>query len=209
MAGGVPVLIPLLGDEDMLGVIYRRLDGLLLAGGVDIDPAHYGQAQHPQLGEVDALRDRVELLLPRWALRDGRPIFGICRGIQVLNVAAGGTLWQDISTQVETTIDHAACQHGTPRSGIVHTVEVIAGSKLASIVGEGELPVNSLHHQAVKDIAPGFVVTACAPDGIIEGLELPGHRFCVGVQWHPEEMTDDVRMRRLFEELVAATRCPI
>lgn len=201
-AGGLPFLIPLVEREDTLRAIYDRLDGLLLTGGADVDPACYGEAPHPKLGEVDGPRDRVELALTRWALADGLPILAICRGIQVLNVAAGGTLYQDIASQVDGAIEHTYYPDN-PRDLIAHPVTIEPDSRLAAILGSTTLGVNSLHHQAVRDVAPGFAVTARAPDGLVEAIEGVDHPFALGVQWHPEELVEkDPRMRWLFEAFV-------
>jgi putative glutamine amidotransferase len=207
-AGGLPFPIPLVESEDVLRAIYDRLGGLLLTGGDDVDPAYYGEAPHPKLGEVDRPRDRVELALTRWALADGLPILAICRGIQVLNVAAGGTLYQDIAAQVCGAIEHTYYPDH-PRDLIAHPITVEPGSRLAAILGDVTLGVNSLHHQAVKDVAPGFAVTARAPDGLVEAIEGVDPPFVLGVQWHPEEMTRDARMQRLFEVFVRKARANV
>lgn len=204
-AGGLPLLIPLVESEDVLRAIYARLDGLLLTGGVDVDPAHYSEAPHPKLGEVDGPRDRVEIALTRWALADGLPVLAICRGLQVLNVAASGTLYQDIASQVGGAIEHTYYPDH-PRDLIAHPVTIEPGSRLAAILGSTTLGVNSLHHQAVRDVAPGFAVTARAPDSLVEALESMDHPFALGVQWHPEELTQDARMQRLFEVFVQKAR---
>ena len=200
-AGGLPLLIPLVKSEDVVRAIYARLDGLLLTGGADVDPACYGEAPHPKLGEVDGPRDRVELALTRWALTNGLPVLAICRGIQVLNVAAGGTLYQDITAQVDGAIEHTYYPNH-PRDLIAHPVIIEPGSRLAAILGSTTLGVNSTHHQAVKDVAPSFTVTARASDGLVEAIEGLDHPFALGVQWHPEELIQDARMQRLFEIFV-------
>jgi putative glutamine amidotransferase len=189
--------------------IYERLDGLLLPGGVDVDPAIYGQEPHPELGKVDDALDEAELVLTRWALEDQLPLLGICRGIQLMNVAAGGTLYQDLRAQFPGAQCHrfVPSQYGRDHRG--HLVHIEPGSHLARALGLS-VPVNSRHHQAVKDVAPGFVVTARAPDGVIEGLELeglehPGAPFAVGVQWHPENLAaQDAQMLALFQAFVQA-----
>lgn len=205
-AGGAPILIPLISDEEKLRAIYVKLDGLLLAGGGDVDPSYYGEERHPACSKVDPLRDWVELTLARWALAEGLPILAICRGIQVLNVAAGGTLYQDLPSQRPSEIDHTYHPE-RPLTELVHSVEVEPGSRLAGIVGEGCLAVNSGHHQAVKDVAPGFKVAARAPDGVVEAIESEAHPFALGVQWHPEELVKDAsHMQRMFEDFVSAAR---
>jgi putative glutamine amidotransferase len=205
-AGGAPVLIPLNLDEGALRAIYERLDGLLLAGGEDVHPKHYGEAIHEKCGQIDEARDTVELTLTRWALAEDLPILAICRGIQVLNVAAGGTLYQDIASQVPGVLKHD-CWPDYPRNYLAHQVMVNDDSLMAAILGQGRVGVNSTHHQAVKDLAPRFRVVARAPDGVIEAIEGHDHVFALGVQWHPEELLEDAPpMRRLFEEFVSAAR---
>lgn len=201
-AGGAPVLIPA-GPEDVLRDTFERLDGLLLPGGLDVAPAEYGEAPHPRLGSVEPERDRVELTLCRWALAGEKPVLGICRGIQVMNVAAGGTLYQDIPSQYKTDIAHASDQT-LPRAYLAHNVALEPGMRLTRLVGAEPLPVNSWHHQAIKDLASGLVVSARSADGIIEGAEVPGHRFAVSVQFHPEDLYRlDERIQRLFAGFVA------
>ena len=205
-AGGAPLVIPPHVEKAKLRAIFEHLDGLLLSGGGDILPALFGEEDSGLLWAVDERRDRAELALARWALAEGFPLLAICRGIQVLNVAAGGTLFQDIPTQVSHALSHSIVA-GNPRARVSHTVEVKAGSRLAALLGAGELGVNSAHHQAVKAVGAGLVITARAPDTVVEGLEAPDHPFCVGVQWHPEAMVASFPvMRRLFEGLIEAAQ---
>ena len=205
-AGGAPVLISPNLDEGALRAIYERLDGLLLAGGEDIHPKHYGEAIHEKCGQSDEARDTVELTLTRWALAEGLPILAICRGIQVLNVAAGGTLYQDIASQIPGSLKHN-CWPDYPRNYLAHQVTVNGDSQLAAVLGQSRVGVNSLHHQAVKDLAASFKIVARATDGLIEAIESNDHPFVLGVQWHPEELVQDAPpMRRLFEVFVSAAR---
>jgi putative glutamine amidotransferase len=207
LAGGAPVLIPLELGERAWRSLYRCLDGLLLPGGVDVDPAHYGEDRHPELGEVNDALDEAELVLTRWALEDDLPLLGICRGIQTLNVAASGSLYQDLPAQLPGALQHRFSPPHYPRDHRGHSVHIEPGSRLAHVFGAIDLPVNSRHHQAVKDVAPGFVVTAQAPDGVIEGIEKPDALFCVGVQWHPESLAaSDPQMLALFEAFVQAAK---
>jgi putative glutamine amidotransferase len=202
--GGAPVLIPLLDDPAALRAIYARLDGVLLPGGADVDPARYGEATRPdcQVAGVDALLDAVELQLARWALDDARPLFGICRGQQTLNVAAGGTLYQDLPTQLPGSLAH---QQPNARDQLVHAIAVAADSRLAAVLGATALEVNSIHHQAIARLAAGLRATAHSPDGVIEGVEAPGHPFALAVQFHPEELVPDhAPSARLFAAFVAA-----
>jgi putative glutamine amidotransferase len=190
-------------DPDTL---LREVDGLVLSGGVDVDPAHFGEAVVPEAGvEVDPRRDAAELTLVTAALARDLPILGICRGIQVLNVAAGGTLHQDLGLAGLDRAEHQQREAGRGPTDVAHPVAIDGASRLARILGARSVEVNSFHHQAVKQPAPGFVVTARAPDGVVEGLERPDRAFVVGVQWHPERMVAaHPAQRRLFAALVEA-----
>ncbi len=205
-AGGLPVYIPPGLEESVLRDVYERVDAVLLPGGPDVDPVIYGQERHPETKIIDAPRDALELTLTRWLVEDDRPLFGICRGHQVMNVALGGTLVQDIPSQVETTLTHDLPDE-YPRSTRLHTVDIKPESRLASILGTTQVIVNSLHHQSVQAPAPGVDFTAYAPDGIVEALEVPDKQFILSVQWHPEDLyEDDGMMKRLFTEFVNAAR---
>ncbi|MGQ9629046.1 MAG: gamma-glutamyl-gamma-aminobutyrate hydrolase family protein [bacterium] len=202
-SGGAPVLIPALGCGDALDAIVERLDGLLLSGGGDIAPHRYGEENLKGLGAVDSARDDAELRVLARGLERNIPILGICRGIQTLNVGMGGTLFQDIDSQIETKLKHRENTYGSPES---HRVSVERGSLLARILGCDELWVNSLHHQAVKCPGRGLNVVARANDGVIEGVESADRRFVLGVQWHPEGTFDvDPFSRRIFEAFVSAS----
>lgn len=203
--GAMPLVIPLNLPEDTLQDIFQRLDGLCLAGGVDVDPAHFGEDRHPALGQVDAARDATELTLARWALAVDLPILGICRGIQLLNVAAGGSLYQDIPAQLPEAQRHNYRLAETAWARPTHRVRVAGPGLLAGILDATEVMTNSFHHQALRRVADGFRVTAEADDGIIEAIEHPARRFALAVQWHPEGMyRTDASARRLFEAFVAA-----
>jgi len=205
-SGGAPVIIPPHIPKDHLRSIFERIDGLLISGGGDIAPAFYGEADSGLLWHIDEQRDQAEISLASWALSEALPVLGICRGIQVLNVAAGGTLVQDIATQTGSTITHSRVA-GDSMSIISHVVNITEGTRLAEIFGAGELAVNSAHHQAVKDLGKGLTITAHAPDNTVEGIEAPNHPFYLGVQWHPEALGDDhPEMRRVFAALVAASQ---
>lgn len=200
-AGGAPILIPLLEATSALEAILERLDGLILPGGADIDPQHYREAAIPEWNEIAAQADRAELVLARAAV-GARPLLGICRGSQVLNVALGGSLYQDLQRQHATTLDHTGSRP-IARDHLLHSVRIQSGSRLAGIVGSTELEVNSLHHQGIKALAPGLKPVAWGPDGVIEGVERAGE-FCLAVQWHPEELVAQPASARLFEALVTA-----
>jgi putative glutamine amidotransferase len=205
-AGGAPVLLPLHDDHAALLEMVSRLDGLLLSGGGDVAPHRFGQTTLARLRSVDPERDEIELWLVRQALESDLPTLAICRGMQILNVALGGTLCQDIETQLPEALRHDFYAE-YPRTHKGHGLHVAPASHLGRILGCDTLEVNSFHHQCLKEVAPPLQVTAQAPDGVIEGVELPGSRFFVGVQWHPEELTDvDPRMRGLFEAFVEAAR---
>lgn len=200
-AGALPVLIP--PQPENAAELVESLDGILLAGGEDCDPALYGQERHPQVTDLmDERRQVNDLTLAKVARERGIPTLGICLGLQMMNVAAGGTLVQDIDSHIETEIRHASIPEDRAR----HDVMVEKGTKLASIVPAVELNVNSSHHQAIGEVAEGLRVTAHAPDGIVEGLEDPRHPFYVGVQWHPEDMGGEGSASTLFDAFVQAAR---
>ena len=194
-------------DRDRLPDVLDECDGVLLTGGADIDPRHYGvSVQHPTT-RPDPARDEYELALARAALARDLPLLAICRGVQLLNVAAGGTLVQDIPSERPSGVVHRLRE---PPTSTPHTVDVREESQLATLIGPAAhshpLPVNSRHHQAIDRVALAFVVSATAPDGVVEAIERPGARFCVGVQWHPENFWRTGKFLPMFEGLVAAAR---
>jgi putative glutamine amidotransferase len=192
----------------VLRATYERLDGLFLTGGVDVDPARYGEPVHERCGVLDPDRDEVELTLLRWAMADHKPVLAVCRGIQVLNVACGGTLYQDLGSQWPHGLKHDYFPQadGTPPRGFLsHEVRVEPGSRLGTYLGGEQVPVNSMHHQGIKRLAGGLKASAWAPDGLIEGVEGTNGQFLVGVQWHPEELTEtQAGMHRLFTAFLDA-----
>ncbi len=202
-AGGLPMFLPVSVNDDTLRALYDRVDAVLLPGGGDIDPKHFNVDRHPRTERIDADRDRAELSIARWAVQDDRPLFGICRGHQVFNVALGGTLIQDIASLVDTRLTHDTPKD-VPRDFPAYDVTVESSSLLARLLGKTNLPVNSLHHQSVARPAPSLQVTAHAPDGVIEGLEMADRRFALSVQWHPEDLVDDTVMQGLFNAFVEA-----
>jgi len=205
-AGGVPVLLPPESSEAAIEALWERLDGLMLTGGGDIDPARFGEARHASVSDVSDARDALELELTERAVSQERPLLAICRGIQVLNVALGGTLYQDIPSEPGSPIDHSQKER---RDRPTHAVKVLGeGTRLGRILGTLEIEVNSFHHQAVKRLGRGLREVAWAPDGIIEGVELPGaDGFVVGVQWHPEDLVEhDPVARSLFAAFVDAAK---
>jgi putative glutamine amidotransferase len=206
MNGGTPLIIPPYLGEDQLRATFEHIDGLILSGGGDIHPHAYKEEDEGVLWHVDELRDRTEILLATWALTENKPLLAICRGAQVLNVAAGGTLVQDISVHIPDALSHT-CIAGQPLPEIAHLIEVEGDSKLGSLIGADQTGVNSAHHQAIKSVGKGLNVVARAPDGVIEAVEAPERVFCLGVQWHPEVMVDEhPAMCRLFEGLAEAGR---
>ncbi len=204
-AGGSPVLIPGLGDAEAVQAVFPHLDGVLFTGGPDIDPARYGQDLDPACERIDGARDVTELVLATLVRKSQLPVLGICRGIQLINVAWGGTLVQDLATQRTGTEDHRFSIPEPPRTA--HTLAIVGDSTLARALGTTSIPANSLHHQAVDRPGTGLVVTAQAADGTVEAIELPDNRFVVGVQCHPEHLyQQDRRWLGLFTSLVDAAR---
>ena len=204
-AGGVPVVLPPVGERRTAEAVVEALDGLLLSGGSDLDPRLYGEEPGPELGPTIPERDAFEIALLELALRRGIPVFGICRGLQVMNVVMGGTLYQDLPSQLGGgLLKH---RQDTPKWQPTHEVEVFEGSYLAGVAGGEPLKVNSYHHQGIKDLADGLVVSARSSDGVVEGIEGRdlSERWLVGVQWHAEAMRGAGREQRsLFEAHVAA-----
>jgi putative glutamine amidotransferase len=204
-AGGLPLILPIADDDpDFIAGCLDAVDGFLFTGGEDVAPAFYGEARDERCQEPDRERDLFEIHLARAALSRRTPVLGICRGLQLLNVAAGGTLYQDIQCRPDTQAYHAATT--ADRRKLIHAVRILPGTRLHSIMGVAESRVTSTHHQFVKDLAPGFRVAAeSREDGIVEGIEQPDHPFLVAVQWHPERMyPDHAEHLALFRALVVA-----
>lgn len=200
-AGGEPLV---LSNSDDPSDALARVDGLLLTGGLDVDPALYGETPH-ETTEVAEERDRFEVPLTQAALTRDVPLFAICRGVQVLNVAAGGSLVQDIPSAVASDLNHSI---DIPKDHLAHQVHVRPGTQLAEALGPAAAldtcPVNSRHHQSVARVAPSFVVSAASPDGVVEAIERPGAAFCVGVQWHPENFWRTGEFAGLFGAFIQA-----
>jgi putative glutamine amidotransferase len=200
-AGGVPWLLP--PGEERLDTFLDRIDGLLLPGGGDVEPSIYGGQAHATIYGVDAERDETEIRLARHAAGSGMPLLGVCRGAQVINVALGGTLVEHVPDVVGEKILHRA----NPSGHVVHEVRIVAGSRLASLLGSVPGTPSSSHHQSIRRIGAGLAAAAYAPDGIIEAVELPSHPWLFAVQWHPEVNAHrDPIEQRLFDGLVAAAR---
>ncbi len=202
-AGGMPVIIPSETPTEMLKQLFERLDGIILTGGDDIDHTLFKGADHPKIGKADPLRDQCEITLAKLAVSRGKPILGICRGIQLLNVALGGDLYTHVEDQHPAKVKHDYYPE-PPRDLISHPVAIEKNSKLFEIIGETEIPVNSLHHQGVKTLAAQLVATAHAPDGLIEAVEIPDHPFAIAVQWHPEWIPQQPASQALFKAFLEA-----
>lgn len=207
IAGAAPCMVPLLiNDEETLRGIYDRADGVFLAGGVDVDPASYHEDKLDVCGRTDADRDQVELMFTRWAIEDGKPVLGVCRGMQVINVACGGSLLQDVETHVDRAIKHDYFPtQGYARDFLAHEAAVEPDSRLHAIFDQELIMVNSMHHQGIKRMGDALRASVIAPDGLIEGLEGSNGHYLIGVQWHPEMLIEkDAGTRRLFDSFVAA-----
>jgi len=202
-AGGLPFLIAYTGIEDIERIL-DMVDGILFTGGGDVDPVHFGEAPSSKLGSINPIRDEMEIELCRKALDKNMPVLGICRGIQLINIAMGGTVYQDLESQWDKGKLIKHWQEAPDWYGI-HEVVFKEGSKIHGIMGMMNLRTNSFHHQAVCKPASGFLITGWSPDGVVEAIESVEHRFAVGVQWHPERMWEkDERMLRPFVALVEA-----
>lgn len=204
-AGASPLLIPLGIPDQNIGDVVSRLDGLLFTGGGDIHPSRYNSSPHPQVRSVSEDRDQIEIQLVRQVIERGLPFFGICRGLQVINIALGGTIYEDLQTQYPDSLQHDN-EIGQPRDYLAHGISLDEGSCLNKILGLTSYRVNSLHHQGIRDLAQGLSASAKASDGVIEGIELNDHPFGIAVQWHPEWMQDHLSMRTLFQFFVDVAR---
>ncbi|MGH7218556.1 MAG: gamma-glutamyl-gamma-aminobutyrate hydrolase family protein [Candidatus Microsaccharimonas sp.] len=203
-AGGVPVFIPFV-PEDVLKALYNQLDGIVFAGGNDIDPQLYNEAQHPLTVDISPERDRVETTLMTWALNDDKPIFAICRGFQLLNVHLNGNLYQDILTEYANASDHQLSTFKKDYTHIAHQLRLAPKSRLAAITKELTLATNTHHHQGIKKLADGLEASAWAEDGIIEAIEHPKRSFVLGVQCHPESLyKNDEKWAAVFRAFVQA-----
>ncbi len=205
-SGAISLLIPAVSDEKILDEVFENLDGILLSGGPDIDARLYNEENLPFNDCISPVRDNLEIYLAKKALASGKPVLGICRGIQIMNVAAGGTLYQDICAQMtsNTVLKHS---QQAPKWHPTHDIKISEGSKVWKMFGKPVLSVNTFHHQAVKDVAAGFVVTSNSSDGVIESIEHTAHPFAVGVQWHPELMWENYpEQLNLFKLFVDSCR---
>ncbi|MGH7196124.1 MAG: gamma-glutamyl-gamma-aminobutyrate hydrolase family protein [Candidatus Saccharimonadales bacterium] len=205
-AGGVPVLIPIIKNQDTLEELYKNLDGLLFAGGNDIDPRLYGEEPMTQTVDVSPKRDTSEFNLMRWTLRDKKPILAICRGMQLLNIVCGGTLYQHLASQMPSAEDHELSSHKKNVEHITHHLKVDPSSKLAEIIKATTIGANSHHHQAIKEIGAGLKVSAKSEDGMIEAVELSNAPYVIGVQCHPEALQKvEPKWNLLFKSFASST----
>lgn len=203
-AGGVPVLLPCVDDPETLDSYVSLCDGFFFTGGVDIDPARYGESVHEACGKIYPFRDEYELALFDRAIATPKPILGICRGIQLINVALDGTLYQDIPSERPSEVPHRQSEPETTPS---HSVRVVVGTPLYELVGVDRMKANSFHHQALKTLGRGLRVMAEADDGIVEGVYLEGERYLRAYQWHPERLFEtDAHNRLIFDDFINACR---
>jgi len=202
-AGGIPVQIPVIDDEKDFESYMNILDGIIFTGGIDISPLTYGENPVSKINAISSRRDAYEIRLFKKAYADNMPIMGICRGNQLVNVALGGSLYQDINAQIPGSYGHFPDMASMDE--LYHSVDFVKGSKLHQIFGAEKMNVNSFHHQAIKKLGDGLVISAMSEDGIVEGVEAADSRFLIGVQWHPEGLTKRCPIfLKLFESLVSA-----
>ena len=202
-AGGIPLMVPLGLPKAPLSALASRLDGILFSGGGDLDPGLFGMESHATVNDVDPDRDRVEIQMVQDAVAQGLPFLGICRGLQVINVALGGTLYTDILDQHPQALKHDYYPDWE-RTYLPHNVRINSESRLAAILATSQPEVNSLHHQGIRDLAEPLQAIGWAPDDLIEAVELPNHPFGLAVQWHPEWLTAHASMQALFQAFVTA-----
>ena len=200
-AGGIPLLIPVRLDDAQLSDLIRRLDGILFTGGADIDPQRFNGVPHPRVYGISLERDALEFALLEKTLSTDKPFLAICRGIQILNVAFGGSLYTHLADQRENTLKHDWFP-GYARDRLSHTVSLTPDSLLHSIYGQDDIRVNSLHHQGIQNVGKGLKAIAFAEDGLVEGLSVSGARFALGVQWHPECLPDEPGTQNLFRTFI-------
>jgi putative glutamine amidotransferase len=199
-SGGAPLVLPCISEEETIELYLEKIQGLVISGGLDLDPIYYGEEPLPTLGAINPERANFEIMLAKRALNRDIPILAICGGCQLLNVVAGGTLYQDINSQVSDVLNH---RQRAPRWYPFHTVKIHRDTKLYQILKEEKIRVNSRHHQAIKKLGKDFIVSGEAEDGIIEAIENPNLKFCIGVQWHPEDMFEkDYHSQTLFKTFI-------
>lgn len=202
-AGGIPLVLPVGVPTERYKEMLSKVDGVILTGGGDINPAVYGKQMDATIGGVDNMRDETDVALAKMILKMKKPVLGVCRGFQILNIVHGGTLYTDLPSQRPDGLFHP-CYGDSPRDLTPHTVNIAAGSKLAGILGAGDTFVNSLHHQGVEKVGKGLKVVSVASDGLVEAIEVESLPFGIGVQWHPEALPEREDMQRIFKALIKA-----
>ena len=202
-SGGVPLVLPYIESEEMIDAFIDLCDGFLFTGGADVEPPYYGEAKKDTCGETEPNRDKLEMAVLNRALEVGKPILGICRGLQIINVAMGGTLYQDIPTEFETELSHRQTEEQNEPS---HPIFIEDGTPLHSVVGKSEMIGNSFHHQAIKTLADGLAVSARASDGIIEAVYAPDKKYLRAYQWHPERLYRIEDNKALFDDFINACK---
>jgi len=200
-SGGLLLMLASGAGEEDLDALLQHVDGVLIPGGADVNPALYGEVKKEYSQTPDDDRDALELALIGKAMEKRLPILAICRGFQILNIKFGGSLYQDIEKEMKNSIKHDYHNDG-PRSLLAHRMSLTKDSLISKIIGELDLKVNSLHHQGIKDLGKGLVAVGVAPDGLIEAIESPGYPYLIGMQWHPEELTDDPVWKRFFDDFI-------
>mgnify|MGYP001006349583 CR=1 FL=1 len=203
-SGGLPFIIPPDISPQSVDAIMDHVDGILITGGGDIETKRFNGQDHPRVYGVDTNRDNLEIAIVNAAVSNPKPILGICRGVQIMNVALGGDLFTDIEDQKKDALKHDWFP-GYPRDRISHAVEIRSGSLLNKIFDISSVEVNSLHHQAIRNLSTALTATAFAPDGLIEAVEIGSHPFFVGVQWHPEWLFSSETTQKLFKTFINAT----
>lgn len=204
--GGVPLMIPIVDDTAVVKQLYEQVHGVMMVGGGDMEPRFYGADPHPKQVNVNIPIDRMELTIASWTMLDQKPLFGICRGIQVMNVAFGGSLMQDILTTIDTKIDHDESANRHDPSLPIHDLELVANSRLAGLLGTRLLKVNTMHHMALDRVASDLRVVGRSPDGIIEAVEGRNAQYVLGVQSHPEAVAaQDERWQKVFRDFCEAS----
>lgn len=205
-AGGIPIVLSYLSSSSDIDQIIEQLDGLYLTGGDDIDPIHFNEEPHQKLGAFNPKRDVFEIEITKKMLSKDKPVLGVCKGAQIINLAVGGDMYQDIYAQ----IDDGLLQHKQKTSNYVaiHEIELLKGSLIHRLVGQENIRVNSFHHQANRRVGEGFVISGIAKDGVVEVVESMKHRFALGVQWHPEMMAvvGDDSSKKIFQGFISACK---
>jgi putative glutamine amidotransferase len=201
LAGGEPVVFPMDTPVDKVPEIAATFQGILLTGGGDIDPAIFNGEPHPNVYGIDPQRDLLEIALVNYCASNNLPLLGICRGLQVINVALGGTLYTDITDQLTGALRHS-CFPAYPRDYLAHSIHLTVSTRLTAITGQNQIMVNSMHHQGIKNLAPDLTLSAIAPDGLAEGIEFMFHPFLLGVQWHPECLPNSPSDLAIFSAFV-------